>query len=100
MPFLSSIHPKRKGKDISEEDAEKIYKNIFEVIKKGKEFGGASELSFVHLDGKKVPFMNTSLCIKEKDKSVSCAVVLLHLLKLEVGARIFAQTVRGEKWRS
>ncbi len=72
--FLSSVHPKRKGKDISEEDADKIYKNIFEVIKKGKEFGGASELSFVHLDGKKGTFHEHFLVHKrEGQKCVMCS---------------------------
>lgn len=71
--FLSSIHPKRKGKEISDEEAEKIYKNIFEVIKKGKEFGGASELSFVHLDGTKGTFHEHFLVHKrEGEKCVVC----------------------------
>ncbi|MEF3245535.1 MAG: hypothetical protein K6343_06135 [Caldisericaceae bacterium] len=71
--FLSKIHPKRKCKDISNEEIENLYKNIFTVIELGKKYGGASELSFVHLNGEKGKFhLHFNVHKRENQKCPVC----------------------------
>lgn len=49
--LLSKIFPKRAANSLSETEQKNLYDNILKVLKRGLEFGGASELSYVHADG-------------------------------------------------
>ena len=49
--LLSKIHPKRAANSLSDKESEDLYSNILKVLKKGLESGGASELSFVTVEG-------------------------------------------------
>ncbi len=51
--FEAGISPLRKCGDIAREEAEKILASMKKVFEEAESFGGASELTFVHLDGKK-----------------------------------------------
>ncbi|MGC8788549.1 MAG: bifunctional DNA-formamidopyrimidine glycosylase/DNA-(apurinic or apyrimidinic site) lyase [Caldisericum sp.] len=83
--FESKIHPKRKAKDLSFAEVETIYKNIFKILEKSKKFGGASELSFVHLDGTKGVFhKHFSVHKKEGEK---CPVCGTQIETIKIGGR-------------
>jgi len=69
--FLSKVHPKRKCRELKKEEIEIIYNNIFAIIEKAKRFGGASELSFVHLDGKRGEFHEHFL-VHKKERCPIC----------------------------
>ncbi len=80
--FLSKIHPKRKCRDITKEEIENLYKNIFNVIDLGKKYRGASELSFVHLDGKKGEFhLHFNVHKRENEQCPICGSVV-ELIKI------------------
>lgn len=49
--WLSKINPKTPAKNLSEEQTEKLFDAIHEVLKNGLKYGGASELAFVTPDG-------------------------------------------------
>ncbi len=49
--LLAKIHPKRSSNSLTRQEQIKLYNSIVHVLKKGIEFGGASELAYVHPDG-------------------------------------------------
>lgn len=49
--FLSKIDPRRPANSLDEKEARKLLTSIETVIRRGLEYGGASELSFVTPDG-------------------------------------------------
>jgi len=49
--WLAGINPSKQGHKLTDSEVEKLYNAILEVLKKGIEAGGASELSFVTPDG-------------------------------------------------
>jgi formamidopyrimidine-DNA glycosylase len=59
--WLAKINPKRAANSLSEEETQKLYKAIEEVLKRGLKWGGASELSFVAPDGSEGEYQNHTL---------------------------------------
>lgn len=51
--FLAKIHPQRKANELSEKEAEKLYQDLLEVLKKGIKYGGSSENAYVNALGEK-----------------------------------------------
>ena len=51
--FRAGVMPDRKVYTLTKEEISKIYNAIFEVFKEAEKYGGESELTFVHLNGKK-----------------------------------------------
>jgi formamidopyrimidine-DNA glycosylase len=49
--WLSSIHPERKIKDISDKEMQKLFKSIQEVLTKGIDFGGDSMSDYRNILG-------------------------------------------------
>ncbi len=59
--FLAGIDPRRKAKTLTEEEIEKLYKAVYNVMEKSIRFGGASELNFVNVLGQEGEYQNHSL---------------------------------------
>ena len=51
--FKAGILPMRKASSLTEEEIDKLYEAFGEVFKTAEKYDGASELTFVHLDGRK-----------------------------------------------
>ena len=51
--FKAGILPTRKASSLTDEEIDKLYEAFGEVFKTAEKYGGASELTFVHLDGRK-----------------------------------------------
>ncbi|BAL80969.1 Fpg/Nei family DNA glycosylase [Caldisericum exile] len=83
--FVSKVNPKRKGGYLSEDEIESIYKNIFFVLEKSKKYGGASELSFVHLDGSKGHFHEHFLVHKREGEK--CPICGTPIETTKIGGR-------------
>jgi len=83
--FESKIHPKRKAKELKEEEKEILFKNIFKIIEEGKKYGGASELSFVHLDGRKGEFHKHFKVHKREGEK--CLVCGTSIETISIGGR-------------
>lgn len=83
--FQAKIHPKRKIKELTEKEIENIYKSIFEIIEKAQHYGGASELSFVHIDGTKGSFHEHFLVHKREGEN--CYICGTPIKMIKVGGR-------------
>ncbi len=51
--FKAGILPMRKASSLNGNEIDNLYKSFGEVFRTAEKYGGASELTFVHLDGKK-----------------------------------------------
>ena len=51
--FKAGILPMRKASSLNKNEIERLYDAFSEVFKTAEKYGGASELTFVHLDGRK-----------------------------------------------
>lgn len=80
--FLAGIDPRRKAKEISPLEAQKLYRAILEVLKKGLKYGGASELTYVNALGQEGDYQNHFLVYGKagkpcpKDKTIIQKVFL------------------------
>lgn len=59
--YLAKIDPRRPANNLSTEEATTLFKSILNVLKKGLQEGGASELTFVNVLGEKGNYQNHSL---------------------------------------
>ena len=83
--FESQIDPRRKAKELSEEEIKRLYDAILKVLKKGLEEGGASELSFVNALGEEGSYQNHFLVYgREGEKCKRCGE---DIKKIKVGGR-------------
>lgn len=65
---LAKIDPRRKAKDLTPEEIEKLYHAILSVMEKSFKYGGASELSFVNILGQEGEYQRHSLVYGKKGK--------------------------------
>ena len=56
--FLAGIDPRRSAKQITKDEAKKLYEAILEVLKNGLKYQGASELTFVNALGEEGSYQN------------------------------------------
>jgi formamidopyrimidine-DNA glycosylase len=83
--FEARIDPRRKAKDLSEIETEKLYNSILKVLKKGLEQGGATELNFVNVLGQEGGYQNHFLVYgREKEP---CRVCKTPIQKIKLGGR-------------
>jgi formamidopyrimidine-DNA glycosylase len=54
--FLSQIHPERIPSSLANEEIEKLYKNLQQILKKAISYRGSSVDAYVDLEGKKGNF--------------------------------------------
>lgn len=83
--FEAKIDPRRKAKNLSEEEIRKLYDAILKVLKKGLESGGASELSYVNVLGQEGGYQKHFLVYgREKEKCKRCGG---EIKKIKLGGR-------------
>lgn len=56
--FLARIDPRRRAKELSDKEAERLYKAIEKVLKKGLKYGGATEINYVNALGEAGEYQN------------------------------------------
>jgi formamidopyrimidine-DNA glycosylase len=83
--FKAGINPKRPAKQIAKEEAEKLYKAIFEVINKGLELGGSSDENFVNVLGQDGEYQQHFLAYGQEKKK--CSVCGSIIEKIQLGGR-------------
>ncbi|MCL5091001.1 MAG: bifunctional DNA-formamidopyrimidine glycosylase/DNA-(apurinic or apyrimidinic site) lyase [Patescibacteria group bacterium] len=66
--FDAGIDPRRKANTLSDEEIKKLYNSILKVLKRGLEFGGASELNFVNSLGQDGKYQEHFLVYARKGK--------------------------------
>ena len=83
--FEARIDPRRSAKQITREEAKKLYNSILKVLKKGLEQGGATEFSFVNVLGQEGGYQEHFLVYgREKEP---CRVCKTPIQKIKLGGR-------------
>jgi formamidopyrimidine-DNA glycosylase len=83
--FKAGISPKRRAKDISKEEAKKLYQAIFNVIENGLKFGGSSDENFVNVLGQEGKYQQHFLAYGQNKKK--CPVCGGIIEKIQLGGR-------------
>ncbi|MBI2025918.1 MAG: bifunctional DNA-formamidopyrimidine glycosylase/DNA-(apurinic or apyrimidinic site) lyase [Candidatus Levybacteria bacterium] len=83
--FLAGIDPRRKAKELSKNEAKKLFDAILTVLKKGLKYGGASELTFVNALGEEGGYQNHFLAYGKSNEK--CSVCGATLQKIFLGGR-------------
>jgi len=83
--FLAGIDPRRKGKTLTNEEVQKLFKAIHEVIKKSINYGGSSDENFVNALGQEGNYQNHTLVYGKKGEK--CSVCGAIIEKIQLGGR-------------
>jgi formamidopyrimidine-DNA glycosylase len=83
--FLAGIDPRRKGKSLSEEETQKLFKAVFAVIKKSLSYGGSSDENFVNALGQDGNYQNHTLVYGKKGEKCSICGGIIE--KIQLGGR-------------
>lgn len=51
--YGSGIDPRRPGKSLGSRESSRLYKVLLEVLQRGIDYGGASEINYINVEGKK-----------------------------------------------
>lgn len=83
--FLASVDPRRSAKQITEEEAKKLYEAIFAVINKSLSYGGSSDENFVNALGQDGNYQDHALVYgKQGQKCSKCGSIIE---KIQLGGR-------------
>ena len=83
--FLAGIDPRRKGKTLTDSEVEKLFKSIYEVIKKSLSYGGSSDENFVNVLGQEGNYQNHTLVYGKQGEK--CSVCGATIEKIQLGGR-------------
>ncbi len=82
---LAKIDPRRKASSLKGVETKKIYNAIFEVLKNGLKYKGATELNFVNAEGQPGGYQNHFLAYgRDGEKCYNCGGIIK---KIRVGGR-------------
>jgi formamidopyrimidine-DNA glycosylase len=83
--FKAGIDPRRKGKDLSDQEIKKLYGAVFYVIKKSITYGGSSDENFVNALGQEGLYQNHALVYGKKGEK--CPKGNGNIEKIKLGGR-------------
>lgn len=83
--FLARIDPRRRSKDLSDKEINKLYGSIIEVLKRGLKYGGSSDLNFVNAIGEDGNYQNHFLVYGRKGEK--CKGCKGEVEKIQLGGR-------------
>jgi len=83
--YLAKIDPRRKGKTLSGEEVEELFKAVYEVIKKSLDYGGSSDENYVNILGQEGKYQNHTLVYGKKGEK--CSVCGSIIEKIQLGGR-------------
>jgi len=83
--FEAKIDPRRKAKELKEDEIKKLYESIFKVIKLGLEFGGSSDENFVNVLGEEGKYQQHFLVYGKKGQK--CPNCKGKIEKIMLGGR-------------
>ncbi len=90
--FQAQVHPKRKCNSLKTEEIGKILNSIRKVLNEAKSFGGASELSFIHLDGTRGSFHEHFKVHKREGKKCYTCNNFIKMEKIKGRSTYFCPT--------
>lgn len=83
--FEAKIDPKRKSKELSKDEIERLYKSILKVLTLGLKNGGASELNYVNALGQEGKYQHHFLAYaRDGEKCLRCRTIMK---KITLGGR-------------
>src|ERR1035437_9184063 len=83
--FLAGIDPRRKGKTLTDSELEKLFKAVYEVIKKSLSYGGSSDENFVNALGQEGKYQDHALAYGKKGDK--CSICGATIEKIQLGGR-------------
>nr|MBI5455530.1 bifunctional DNA-formamidopyrimidine glycosylase/DNA-(apurinic or apyrimidinic site) lyase [Candidatus Levybacteria bacterium] len=83
--FLAGIDPRRKAKELSPDEAKKLYEAVLEVLKNGLKYGGASDVDFINVLGQEGKYQDYFLAYGKNQKK--CSRCSGTIEKIMVGGR-------------
>lgn len=83
--FQARVRPDRKCSTLRDEEILAIYKSIGKVFEESRSYGGESELSFVHLDGRRGEFHEHFKVHKQENKD--CPECGGKIVVMKIGGR-------------
>ena len=83
--FLAEVDPRRKGKTLTDEEAQSLFKAIHEVIKNSLNYGGSSDENFVNVLGQEGNYQNHTLVYGKKGEK--CSICGATIEKIQLGGR-------------
>ena len=79
--FEAKISPKKRAKELKEEEIKKLYESIFKVIENGLKFGGSSDENFVNALGKEGKYQQHFLVYGKKgQKCPGCRDIIEKIM--------------------
>jgi formamidopyrimidine-DNA glycosylase len=83
--FEAKIDPRRKAKNLTVEEAKKLYDSILKVLKKSLDYGGSSDENFVNALGQEGNYQKHALVYgKAGEKCMTCKGIIQ---KIQLGGR-------------
>lgn len=83
--FLAKIHPKRRVKEIRDEEIKRLRNGIVASLKSGIRFGGSTRTHFVNAEGKKGLYLDYAFVYNRK--GLPCKVCGTTIEKIRIGGR-------------
>jgi formamidopyrimidine-DNA glycosylase len=83
--FLAGIDPRRRGKMLTDEEVQKLFKAVYEVIKKSLSYGGSSDENFVNALGQEGKYQDHALAYGKKGDK--CSICGATIEKIQLGGR-------------
>lgn len=83
--FLAGIDPRRKGKTLTNEEVEKLFKAVYIIFKRSLEYGGSSDENFVNALGQEGKYQDHTLAYGKKGEK--CSVCGATIEKIQLGSR-------------
>jgi formamidopyrimidine-DNA glycosylase len=83
--FLAGIDPRRRGKSLSGDEVQKLFKAVYEVIKKSLSYGGSSDENFVNALGQEGKYQDHALVYGKKGDK--CSICGATIEKIQLGGR-------------
>ncbi len=83
--FLAGIDPKRPAKQITKDEAKRLYEAVLEVLGNGLKYGGASDVDFINVLGQEGKYQNHFLAYGKKGER--CSVCGSVIEKIMLGGR-------------
>jgi len=83
--FKAGIDPRKSAKQITEEEAKKLYEAIFAVLEKSLKYGGSSDENFVNALGQEGAYQNHTLVYGKRGEK--CSICGSTIEKIQLGGR-------------
>ena len=80
--FGAKIDPRRKAKSLTQEEVNRLYNSILTVLKRGLQYGGASELSYVNALGQEGEYQKHFLVYAQQGKPCKNCGTKIQKIKL------------------